>query len=276
MSSVVSSVIQSGKDIICRVDDHLTGQSPSKIIAYSILNTAILSAIWSYYKDIDTTLAHHFKQKFFDVVKRIPFLNAKIESELKKALKNFEDDITKANKGIPYQLSLPQFGLTRDEVISKVEEYIKMESVDWKGGVLSGCVYGGDSDLTELSTAINQKFVWSNPMHADVFPDVRKMEAEVVRMVCTMFNGDEDSCGTMTTGGTESIMLACKAYRDFAYSKGIKKPEMIIPITAHAAFEKAADFFKIRIHHVPVNPKTMKVDINKVRSYINSSTCMVS
>ncbi len=30
----------------------------------------------------------------------------------------------------------------------------------------------------------------------------------------------------MTSGGSESIMLACKAYRDLAYERGIKFPEM--------------------------------------------------
>lgn len=41
-------------------------------------------------------------------------------------------------------------------------------------------------------------FAWSNPLHADVFPDVRKMEAEVVRMCCNLFNGEKDSCGTVS------------------------------------------------------------------------------
>ena len=40
-------------------------------------------------------------------------------------------------------------------------------------------------------------FAWTNPLHADVFPDIRKMEAEVVRMCCTLFNGDKESCGTV-------------------------------------------------------------------------------
>lgn len=65
-------------------------------------------------------------------------------------------------------------------------------------------------------------------MNLDVFPDVRKMEAEVVRMVCDMFNGDSETCGTMSSGGTESIMLACRAYRDMAYDKGISRPEMFV------------------------------------------------
>ena len=102
------------------------------------------------------------------------------------------------------------------------------------------------------------------------------MEAEVVRMVCDMFNGDSETCGTMSSGGTESIMLACRAYRDMAYEKGITRPEMIIPITAHAAFDKAGNYFRIKVHHVPIDPITTRVNIRKLKSYINSNTCMVS
>ena len=57
---------------------------------------------------------------------------------------------------------------------------------------------------------------WTNPLHPDAFPGLRQMEVEVVRMVCDMFQGDADTCGCMTTGGTESILLACKSYRDMA------------------------------------------------------------
>ena len=166
--------------------------------------------------------------------------------ELEKTKRDLEHDIIKSNQGNLYVQTLPKKGLTQDEVMNKIGTYLKMSVTDWKNGGVSGCVYGAEDHLTELTTRVYEKFAWSNPMHADVFPDVRKMEAEVVRMVCNMFNGDENTCGTvmfkikiflcanllslavfqMTSGGTESIMLACKAYRDLAYSKGIKRPEM--------------------------------------------------
>ncbi|XP_037777606.1 sphingosine-1-phosphate lyase-like [Penaeus monodon] len=118
---------------------------------------------------------------------------------------------------------------------------------------------------------------WSNPLHPDVFPGVRKMEAEVVRMCCTMFHGDASSCGVMTTGGTESIIMACKAYRDYAINvKGIKKPEMLVPVSAHAAFDKGAQLLGMRIRHVPLDPETMKVDIAAMRKMINRNTCMLA
>ncbi len=57
-------------------------------------------------------------------------------------------------------------------------------------------------------------FVWSNPLHISVFPGVRQMEAEVISMCCALFNGGSEACGVLTSGGTESIIMAIKAYRD--------------------------------------------------------------
>lgn len=73
-----------------------------------------------------------------------------------------------------------------------------------------------------------QKFLLSNPLHPDVFPGVRKMEAEVIAMALSLFHADpQRGCGTTTSGGTESIIMACKAYRDWARTeRGITEPEM--------------------------------------------------
>lgn len=71
-----------------------------------------------------------------------------------------------------------------------------------------------------------QKYCVSNPLHPDVFPAIRKMEAEIVSMCLRMYNGP-NGAGTMTSGGTESILMACKTYRDWArHTKGVTEPEM--------------------------------------------------
>lgn len=65
------------------------------------------------------------------------------------------------------------------------------------------------------------------------------MEAEIVSMVLGMYNNAENGAGSTTSGGTESILLACKAYRDWGRKvKGITQPEMIVAASAHAAFWK--------------------------------------
>lgn len=80
----------------------------------------------------------------------------------------------------------------------------------------------------------------------------------------------------MTTGGTESILMACKAYRDFAREeRGIKHPNMVIPKTAHPAFDKAANYLGITVNHVSVDPVTTCVNLNEMKRKINRNTIMV-
>ena len=68
----------------------------------------------------------------------------------------------------------------------------------------------------KLTSAVYSLAACTNPLHPDAFPGLRKMEAEVVRMVCDIFHGGPEAVGVVTTGGTESITLACKTYRDLA------------------------------------------------------------
>ena len=85
---------------------------------------------------------------------------------------------------------------------------------------------GGD-DLHEIITSTYSRYCVSNPLHPDVFPAVRKMEAEIVSMCLKMYNAPSSAAGAMTSGGTESIIMAVKTYRDWARKvKGITEPEM--------------------------------------------------
>ncbi len=261
-----------------KLDSCINSYEKWQLIGISILATFLYMKFDYFLRDLNdpSGLFGYLKKQVFKFAKKLPFLNSKIMEELNKTRQGLEDDIIKSNKGNSYVKQLPEKGLSEEQVLEKINTYLAMNELPWKNGAVSGCVYGADDRLTTLTTKVYERFAWTNPMHADVFPDVRKMEAEVVRMVCTMFHGDENTCGTMTTGGTESIMLACKAYRDLAYSKGITHPEMVIPVTGHAAFDKAGHFFKIKVHHVPVDPITRRVDPKKLRKYINSNTCMIA
>ena len=93
---------------------------------------------------------------------------------------------------------------------------------------LTYSIDGGD-ELTKIIVAAYSRYCVSNPLHPEVFPAVRKMEAEIVAMCLKMYHGPSGSGGTMTSGGTESIIMALKTYRDWARSvKGIKEPEMCV------------------------------------------------
>jgi len=79
----------------------------------------------------------------------------------------------------------------------------------------------------KLQTEAFGKFTVANPIHPDVFPGVRKMEAEIVAMVLAMFNAPSDGAGVTTSGGTESILMACLSARQKAAAeRGVTEPEM--------------------------------------------------
>lgn len=80
----------------------------------------------------------------------------------------------------------------------------------------------------------------------------------------------------MTTGGTESLLLACKAYRDYGREvKGIYQPNMVLPRTAHSGFDKAAQFLNIHVHYIECDPMTTKFNIKDMAKKINKNTIMV-
>lgn len=275
LNEILDSVEHHLTPFVKHVNETIDSYERWQLILITVIITYFLMSFYHFTLDLEKGLFDYFKKRLFKFSKKLPFLNAKIMQELDKTRVGLEEDVVKANKGNLYVQRLPEQGNSEQRVIELVAEYSKLADADWKTGAVSGCVYGADDKLTSLTTKVYERFAWTNPMHADVFPDVRKMEAEVVRMVCNLFHGDENSCGTMTTGGTESIMLACKAYRDLAYANGVKRPEMVVPVTAHAAFDKAANFFRIKIHHVPVDTVTKRVNVRKLKSYINSNTCMI-
>merc|ERR1719259_1581176 len=130
--------------------------------------------------------------------------------------------------------------------------------------------------LCDVAGQVYCQHMWANPLHPDLFPNIRKMEAEVVRMTLSMYHGDDSSCGTMSTGGTESIMLAVYAYRNHAKLElGIDKPEIIVPRTVHAAFDKACHCFGVKLIHVDEDPKTRRVDVNKMKRKITANTILL-
>ena len=145
---------------------------------------------------------------------------------------------------------------------------------------LSGVVYIKDESHKQLLDNVYTLFSWSNPLHADVFPSVRQMEAEVIAMAVHMTRGGPgtaapEACGAMTSGGTESILLAVKAARDYAReTRGVTEPEMIIGPSAHAAYWKAAEYFKVTLKIVPLGAD-YRLHGSAVAKRISSNTVLV-
>ncbi|XP_011483083.1 sphingosine-1-phosphate lyase 1 isoform X3 [Oryzias latipes] len=257
-----------------QVNSHCAPLEPWQIIGASV--AATLGAVWI--KSVlfqRESLVSRVKRQCFRLIRKIPFVGVSIQRQLNKALDDMSHSLCTLKEGMTYTTKLPPKGLSQGQVMDKIKEYQTLNDVQWEKGRVSGAVYWGDETLTKLLVKVYGDFAWSNPLHPDIFPGVRKMEAEVVRMSCSLFNGGPDSCGTVTSGGTESILMACKAYRDMAYERGVKHPEILAPVSVHAAFDKAANYFGMKLVHIPLDKSSMKVDVKAMKSAISRNTAML-
>ncbi|KAI1173062.1 pyridoxal phosphate-dependent transferase [Nemania sp. FL0916] len=205
---------------------------------------------------------------------RAPGIRTQVRKQVSEALAKMQAKMI-STTGSRY-LALPKEGWTDEAVQKELETLANMDHTRWEDGYVSGAVYHGEDDLLKLQTEAYGKFTVANPIHPDVFPGVRKMEAEVVAMVLSMFHAPPTAAGVSTSGGTESIIMACYSARQKAYvERGVTEPEMILPDTAHTAFRKAGDYLKIKIHLVPCPAPSYQVDVHRVSRLINSNTILL-
>ncbi len=169
---------------------------------------------------------------------------------------------------------LPEHGRDRSEVLDELKRLAEEERPRWEGGYASGAVYHGGREHIDFLNQVYALYSQGNPLHADLWPSISKFEAEVVAMTSGMLHGDP-AYGTVTSGGTESILLAMRTYRDHARAvRGVTDPEIVLPTTAHAAFDKAGQYFGIRLVRVGVGDD-MRADLDAVRSAISDRTVAV-
>lgn len=170
--------------------------------------------------------------------------------------------------------SLPKSKRSKDEVLAELRE-LRSEDARWKEGRTFSLVYYVDDELSRLLKEAYGEFMAENGLSPVAFPSLRRMEAEVVSMAAELFHGDDDVVGTMTSGGTESIMMAVKTAREWARNeKGIARPEIIAPRSVHPAFEKAAHYFDVEIRHA-ATASDLRVDVRDVERLITPNTAMI-
>jgi glutamate/tyrosine decarboxylase-like PLP-dependent enzyme len=180
--------------------------------------------------------------------------------------------------------SLPSQGRDRDEVLAEMREMAELEEARWEDGYASGSVYHGDPSHIDFLNRVYALNSQANPLHTDLWPSAVKYESEIVAMTATMLGAggigdgpgsDTGVCGTVSSGGSESIQLAMKTYRDHARAtRGITKPQMVVPVSAHAAFDKAAQYFGIDIVHVPTRPDG-RADVDATAAALTDDTVVV-
>ncbi|MFX1575138.1 MAG: pyridoxal phosphate-dependent decarboxylase family protein [Promethearchaeota archaeon] len=171
---------------------------------------------------------------------------------------------------------LPEKGIPESELLKQMEEISKGD-INWRDGKVWSLVYHATDKHTEMLKKAYTMFFSKNALSPIAFPSLKKFETEVISMAIDLFNGDKRCCGSMTSGGTESILMAIKTYRDWAEEKfpDVKEPEMVLPSSAHPAFDKGADYFKVKSVRVPVDTETHRADIKAMERALTKNTILM-
>ena len=169
-------------------------------------------------------------------------------------------------------MALRTTGLSPADTLRALDD-LKADDVRWREGRAFTLAYHGGDDVIAIADDAYRRFSGDNALNTDAFPSLRTIQAEVVGIVIDWLEGDSDAAGFMTSGGTESILLAVKGARERGrQERGIADPNVVLPASAHAAFEKGCYYFGLESRRIPVdtdwraNPDAMAdaVDDNTV------------
>lgn len=255
-------------------------------------------------------------RRCIEVVKLLPGVETLLLLVLRREVRGFlkQIDQKRPTPG-PGAVVIPEKGLSQEELLEELKQKKKVE-VDPHTGKIFAYVYTSEDERfhclekvfdmfefdkeegesiaekavkgrAEIDPEILAKkdavvrmfyhaFMHENALNPMVFPSLRQFETEIVAMVGSMLHGGRGVVGTLTSGGTESILMAVKTYRDRARHlfPSIKDPEIVAPITIHPAFEKAAGYFDIKIVHVALG-KDYRVNVDAYKKAITPNTILL-
>ncbi len=164
-------------------------------------------------------------------------------------------------------------GATKEETLKELNSFTSQD-VDWRTGKVLTGLYDPGEDVHALSVKAYTSFLAQNALHINMYPSIGKLEKEVISSIAGLLRSDDEVVGNMTSGGTESILMAVKTARDWAreHLPHVKEPEMVLPVTAHPAFLKAAHYCGLRIKQTPIDLKGYRADTLAFKNAIGPNT----
>ena len=145
----------------------------------------------------------------------------------------------------------PEMGRSNDDLLGEIAE-LRGGDLDWRGGKAFSLVYDvDDPGLETLLESVAVDFLHENALNPFRYRSLLQMETEVIAAAVDLFGA---TCGSLSSGGTESIFLAVQTARDWGRSRGITEPRVVTADTAHPAFAKACHYLgveHVRTEHGP-------------------------
>ena len=166
---------------------------------------------------------------------------------------------------------IPEHGRSTDEILAELAARGDGDT-DWRGGRVFSLVYHAGEQHEDLIHRAHALYASANLLNPLAFKSLKQLEREIVQSAGTLFHCS-GAVGTVTSGGTESILCAVAAYRDRARKKKpwVRSPELVVPRTIHPAFDKAAHYFGVKLVKVDVD-EDQRADVRKMAKAIGWRT----
>ncbi len=180
----------------------------------------------------------------------------------------------------PVNRTLPEKGRPRDEILDELRTMATEEDAFWETGKCSGTMYCGDHDHYAFLAEAFGYYAHVNALQRDMCPSATRFEGEIIAMGLDLFHAEAvtgtEPVGMVTSGGTGSITHAMLAYREHGtQERGITRPNVVKPETAHPAFDKACHLFGIELRVAPIDPETTQVDVAAMTAMIDDQTLAI-
>ena len=161
-----------------------------------------------------------------------------------------------------------------DDVLGDVAA-LGADDIAWKNGRAFSLAYYAGPEVQRVADEAFAMYGSANGLNVDAFPSLRRFQSDVVSTVSGWLSAPDSAAGFMTSGGTESILLAVKAAREFGRrERGVSSPNVVMPTSAHAAFEKGCYYFGVEARRAPVRDD-WRADVAAMESLVDENTVML-
>lgn len=171
---------------------------------------------------------------------------------------------------MPTHQRIPAVPLDRADVLAQVAEMARAEDAQGDAGTVSGSLYSGDHEHYRFLGEVFSALSHANVLQRDMYPSGTKFEGEIIAMVSGLLHGT--GIGVVTSGGSESLMTALYSYREQAAAeRGVTRPNVVLPVTAHVALHKGAHWMGIELRLAPLTDK-YTADVAAMAELIDENT----
>ena len=168
---------------------------------------------------------------------------------------------------------VPEEPVDRAAIVSELAGMAHAEDAQGDKGTVSGSLYCGDRDHYRFLGEVFDLYSHANVLQRDMYPSATKFEGEIIAMTSDLLHGT--GVGVVTGGGSESLMTALYSYREDARaSRGVTRPNLVMPVTAHVALDKGAHWMDVEVRHAPLTDGYL-ADVAAMADLVDDQTIAV-